>query len=85
MKEIIQDAKTRMKKSTENLSRELAQINAGRANSNLLAVFKSITMVRLRLYNNLQVLTFPKHVYSLYLHMTKRLWLTLKKQSSQQI
>lgn len=26
-----------MKKSTENLSRELAQINAGRANSNLLA------------------------------------------------
>ncbi|MDK3788016.1 ribosome recycling factor [Staphylococcus pseudintermedius] len=36
MKEIIQDAKTRMKKSTENLSRELAQINAGRANSNLL-------------------------------------------------
>ncbi|EJD5779963.1 ribosome recycling factor [Staphylococcus pseudintermedius] len=37
MKEIIQDAKTRMKKSTENLSRELAQINVGRANSNLLA------------------------------------------------
>ncbi|MDE9829060.1 ribosome recycling factor [Staphylococcus delphini] len=37
MKEIIQDSKTRMKKSTENLSRELAQINAGRANSNLLA------------------------------------------------
>lgn len=37
MKEIIQDAKMRMKKSTENLSRELAQINAGRANSNLLA------------------------------------------------
>lgn len=37
MKEIIQDVKTRMKKSTENLSRELAQINAGRANSNLLA------------------------------------------------
>ncbi|EOT2034034.1 ribosome recycling factor [Staphylococcus pseudintermedius] len=37
MKEIIQDAKTRMKKSTENLSRELAQINAGCANSNLLA------------------------------------------------
>ncbi|HEC2147801.1 TPA: ribosome recycling factor [Staphylococcus delphini] len=37
MKEIIQDAKTRMKKSTENLSRELALINAGRANSNLLA------------------------------------------------
>lgn len=37
MKEIIQDAKTRMKKSTENLSRELAQINAGRANLNLLA------------------------------------------------
>ncbi|MDI1437756.1 ribosome recycling factor [Staphylococcus pseudintermedius] len=37
MKEIIQDAKTRMKKSTENLSRELVQINAGRANSNLLA------------------------------------------------
>ncbi|EGQ2821949.1 ribosome recycling factor [Staphylococcus pseudintermedius] len=37
MKEFIQDAKTRMKKSTENLSRELAQINAGRANSNLLA------------------------------------------------
>ncbi|PCF54623.1 ribosome recycling factor [Staphylococcus delphini] len=37
MKEIIQDVKTRMKKSTENLSRELAQINAGRANSNLLS------------------------------------------------
>ncbi|WP_281186839.1 ribosome recycling factor [Staphylococcus schleiferi] len=37
MKETIQDAKSRMKKSIENLSRELAQINAGRANSNLLA------------------------------------------------
>ncbi|MDQ7192142.1 ribosome recycling factor [Staphylococcus felis] len=37
MNEIIQDAKTRMKKSIDSLSRELAQINAGRANSNLLA------------------------------------------------
>ncbi|AJC96359.1 ribosome recycling factor [Staphylococcus hyicus] len=37
MSEIIQDTKSRMKKSIENLSRELAQINAGRANSNLLA------------------------------------------------
>ncbi|MCS4486275.1 ribosome recycling factor [Staphylococcus americanisciuri] len=37
MNAIIKDAKERMKKSAENLSRELAQINAGRANSNLLA------------------------------------------------
>ncbi|UEX89322.1 ribosome recycling factor [Staphylococcus ratti] len=37
MSGIIQDTKSRMKKSIENLSRELAQINAGRANSNLLA------------------------------------------------
>ncbi|UXR77517.1 MULTISPECIES: ribosome recycling factor [unclassified Staphylococcus] len=37
MNAIIKDAKDRMKKSAENLSRELAQINAGRANSNLLA------------------------------------------------
>ncbi|MDO5375613.1 ribosome recycling factor [Staphylococcus rostri] len=37
MNAIIKDAKARMKKSAENLSRELAQINAGRANSNLLA------------------------------------------------
>ncbi|MFO3701532.1 ribosome recycling factor [Staphylococcus felis] len=37
MNEVIQDAKTRMKKSIDSLSRELAQINAGRANSNLLA------------------------------------------------
>ncbi|REI01750.1 ribosome recycling factor [Staphylococcus felis] len=37
MNEVIQDAKTRMKKSIDTLSRELAQINAGRANSNLLA------------------------------------------------
>ncbi|MBI5974900.1 ribosome recycling factor [Staphylococcus canis] len=37
MNEIVQDAKSRMKKSIESLSRELAQINAGRANSNLLA------------------------------------------------
>lgn len=36
MNEVIQDAKTRMKKSIDSLSRELAQINAGRANSNLL-------------------------------------------------
>ncbi|AVQ32873.1 ribosome recycling factor [Staphylococcus muscae] len=37
MNAIIKDAKDRMKKSAENLSRELAQINAGRANSNLLS------------------------------------------------
>lgn len=37
MSGIIQDTKSRMQKSIENLSRELAQINAGRANSNLLA------------------------------------------------
>ncbi|WP_049336467.1 ribosome recycling factor [Staphylococcus hominis] len=36
MSEIIQDTKSRMKKSIENLSRELANISAGRANSNLL-------------------------------------------------
>ena len=36
MREIIQDTKSRMKKSIENLSRELANISAGRANSNLL-------------------------------------------------
>ena len=36
MYEIIQDTKSRMKKSIENLSRELANISAGRANSNLL-------------------------------------------------
>lgn len=37
MSGIIQDTKSRMQKSIENLSRELAQINAGRANSNLLS------------------------------------------------
>lgn len=37
MNDVIKDAKSRMKKSTESLSRELAQINAGRANSNLLS------------------------------------------------
>ena len=36
MSEIIQDTKSRMKKSIENFSRELANISAGRANSNLL-------------------------------------------------
>ncbi|MEX3423335.1 ribosome recycling factor [Staphylococcus hominis] len=36
MSEIIQDTKSRMKKSIENLSHELANISAGRANSNLL-------------------------------------------------
>ena len=36
MSEIIQDTKSRMKKSIENLSRELANISACRANSNLL-------------------------------------------------
>lgn len=36
MSEIIQDTKSRMKKSIESLSRELANISAGRANSNLL-------------------------------------------------
>ncbi|EKU50476.1 ribosome recycling factor [Staphylococcus massiliensis] len=36
MADIIADAKTRMKKSIDSLSRELANISAGRANSNLL-------------------------------------------------
>ena len=36
MADIIKDTKSRMNKSIENLSRELANINAGRANSNLL-------------------------------------------------
>nr|MDK7244759.1 ribosome recycling factor [Staphylococcus lugdunensis] len=34
MADIIKDTKARMNKSIENLSRELANINAGRANSN---------------------------------------------------
>lgn len=36
MAETLNDTKSRMKKSVENLSRELANISAGRANSNLL-------------------------------------------------
>ena len=36
MSDIIKDTKTRMQKSIDNLSRELANISAGRANSNLL-------------------------------------------------
>ena len=36
MSDIINDTKSKMKKSIDNLSRELANINAGRANSNLL-------------------------------------------------
>ena len=37
MSDIIQDTKARMSKSIDNLSRELANISAGRANSNLLS------------------------------------------------
>lgn len=36
MSDIINDTKSKMNKSIDNLSRELANINAGRANSNLL-------------------------------------------------
>ncbi|OHO69880.1 ribosome recycling factor [Staphylococcus sp. HMSC036D05] len=36
MNDIIKDTKARMQKSIDNLSRELANISAGRANSNLL-------------------------------------------------
>ena len=36
MSDIIKDTKARMKKSIDSLSRELANISAGRANSNLL-------------------------------------------------
>ncbi|AVQ36367.1 ribosome recycling factor [Staphylococcus kloosii] len=36
MSDIINDTKSKMKKSIDNLSRELANISAGRANSNLL-------------------------------------------------
>ena len=36
MSDIIKDTKARMQKSIDNLSRELANIRAGRANSNLL-------------------------------------------------
>lgn len=36
MSDIINDTKSKMKKSVDNLSRELANISAGRANSNLL-------------------------------------------------
>ena len=35
MSDIINDTKTKMKKSIDSLSRELANISAGRANSNL--------------------------------------------------
>ncbi|WP_251516527.1 MULTISPECIES: ribosome recycling factor [Staphylococcus] len=36
MSDIMNDTKSKMQKSVDNLSRELANINAGRANSNLL-------------------------------------------------
>ncbi|MCG7338635.1 ribosome recycling factor [Staphylococcus sp. ACRSN] len=36
MSDILQDTKSKMKKTIDNLSRELANISAGRANSNLL-------------------------------------------------
>ena len=36
MSDIINETKSRMQKSIESLSRELANISAGRANSNLL-------------------------------------------------
>ena len=36
MSDIINDTKSKMKKSIDNISRELANISAGRANSNLL-------------------------------------------------
>ncbi|WP_256083610.1 ribosome-recycling factor, partial [Staphylococcus aureus] len=36
MSDIINETKSRMQKSIESLSRELAKISAGRANSNLL-------------------------------------------------
>ncbi|MHD0397884.1 ribosome recycling factor [Staphylococcus simulans] len=37
MSDILSETKSRMKKSIESLSREFATVNAGRANSNLLA------------------------------------------------
>lgn len=40
MSDILSETRSRMKKSIESLSRELATINAGRANSNLLAGVK---------------------------------------------
>lgn len=40
MSDILSETRSRMKKSIESLSRELATINVGRANSNLLASVK---------------------------------------------
>ena len=45
MSDIINDTKSKMKKSIDNLSRELANINAGRANSNLLNGVKNCAVV----------------------------------------
>lgn len=52
MSDIINETKSRMQKSIESLSRELANISAGRANSNLLNGVTVITMVHQHLYNN---------------------------------
>ncbi len=63
MSDIINDTKSKMQKSVDNLSRELANISAGRANSNLLNGVTVDYYVRLRLYNNLQASVCQKHVY----------------------
>ena len=52
MSDIIKDTKSRMQKSIDNLSRELANISAGRANSNLLNGVQLTTMVHLHQCNN---------------------------------
>ncbi len=52
MSDIIKDTKSRMQKSIDNLSRELANISAGRANSIYLMVLQLTTMVHLHQCNN---------------------------------
>ena len=73
MSEIIQDTKSRMKKSIENLSRELANISAGRANSNLLNgvnvdYYGAPTPVQ-----QLASINVLKHAYLSFLHMINHL------------
>ena len=52
MSDIIKDTKSRMQKSIDNLSRELANISAGRANPIYLMVLQLTTMVHLHQCNN---------------------------------
>ena len=79
-KQVIANAKEKMKKAIQALFTRIASIRAGRANASLSrSELQLIIMVHLHLLINLLAITVPKHVCLLFNLMTKLFLVILKR------